>query len=114
MPPGQLDLHVRKGDDLSHRIEFFEADETTPRAGMDSNTYAAQVKLDPTSGSADMVITINTSEAASGVLTLEASNTLTDALTADAEYLWDLQEDDAGAVTTLLAGRVYVSQDVTR
>lgn len=77
-------------------------------------TYESQIRRVPSSDDApDAEFTCVITDAANGELTLYLLPSETDVLNAKVKYYWDLQQNNAGVITTLLTGSVTVIQDVT-
>lgn len=77
-------------------------------------TYESYIRKVPTSdGTPNAIFDCVLTDAAGGELTLYLLPTQTDDLRGDTKYFWDLQQDNAGVITTILTGTVTVIQDVT-
>jgi hypothetical protein len=107
--PGQLDLHLYRGDDENFQVTMTEngVPKVLPSAG-----WSAQIRARATADSPPLAeITIDTTDAATGVLRFSLSGADTLALPKKAK--WDLQCADAG-VRTYLAGDVLTAEQVTQ
>jgi hypothetical protein len=108
----QATLNIYQGDDYTADVTVMEADGTTPA---DLTGYTAQSEIRPVVG--------DTAPAAAAQFTTTISgNIITIKLTHDdtknlnkPSYVWDLQIIDAtGWITTILAGPVKVTLEVTK
>lgn len=108
---GKRNIQLTKGDDYSHVITI------TNDAGVVDITgriYSAQVrKIASQPNPPDATFTYVLTNPTQGEVTIYLSDAATDALD-PGTYRWDLQENASGVITTLLAGRLTVIQDVTR
>jgi hypothetical protein len=104
-------LSIYEGDDFMALVTVLNTDSTP--ADLTGYTVQAQVRTGPADSnptvSAEFQCTFS-----GNVITVVLPHTATIALTA-ATYVWDLQlTDTSGWVSTLLAGAVRVTKDVTR
>lgn len=108
--PIDLPLDLYANDTLAHQI-FFETDEglAIDKSG---STFAAQIRSPAAASTTLATITVITTGAANGEIVLFLANTSV-VMSLDGAQ-WDLQETAGSAVTTILAGPVTVTQDVTR
>jgi hypothetical protein len=76
-------------------------------------TYSAQIREKASSTSALATFSCSIVNAAQGkfACTLSAA---TSATLSPANAVWDLQENNSGVITTLMAGDVVIDRDVTR
>lgn len=108
--PVRLAWPIVAGDDESLTVVIKDID-TTDR------TYTCQIR---TAATADDIAATATVAAVLVGTDTEITITLTDAQTRTlgdtgrTRYVYDLQEDAAGVISTLVGGTVVVSQDVTR
>jgi hypothetical protein len=104
MMPGRLDLTIYSGDDYTLVVRFETPDgDLIDIAGRD---YRAQIRPRRESDEVTAFQVVVTD-----VVTLSLPNTVTLSLKSG---VWDLEEIVGGKVTTVLAGGVVVSKDVTR
>jgi hypothetical protein len=111
MAPANLPLNIRIGD--TETISVAIKDSTGAPVNITGRTYAAQIRTTTDAATALATFTCAIVSGAAGTLTATLSATTTAALTAGLG-VWDLQETNSTTVTTLLAGSVTISQDVTR
>lgn len=107
---GKRNISLTKGDDYSHVVTI------TNDAGViniTGRTYAAQVRKVAAQPVADADFTCVVTNGPGGQVTLYLGDMLTDTLQ-QGDYHWDLEENASGVITTLLAGRLKVVEDVTR
>ena len=109
--PATRDIDIYRGDDFSHTVTI------TNTAGsaidVSGRTYTSQLRRYPDSSTVAATFTVAMGSAATGVVVF----TLADTVTAGLEpgpYRYDIQQDNGGTLTTLLAGQATVSADVTR
>jgi len=103
------DLIIYQGDDWGATVSVFNG---TAPADITGYTAKAQIRQDVADNDADVDVEIVTA-----VTSPTISLTIPAAVTADmcGDYVWDLQiTSPAGQVTTILAGNVRVTQEVTR
>lgn len=111
----KADLSIYQGDDYAAQVTVYEGDGTTP---FDLAGYSSQAQIRPnlTDPSPDPVasFTVNITQQESNVITIGLPHDVSKTLT-NLEYVWDLQViDPTGLITTLLAGQVRVTREVTR
>lgn len=107
---GKRNIQLTKGDDYSHVVTI------TNDAGVlniTGRTYEAQVRKVASQPTPDATFVCTVTNGPGGQITLLLADTVTDTLLAG-DYRWDLEENASGIVTTLLAGRLRVVEDVTR
>ena len=112
--PSRANLELYQGDDYSALVTVYEADGTTP-VNLTGYTPRAQIRRDVADRAAEVLaeITIAIADAAGGMLTLALDHDVT--VTLSGKLLWDLQlTDSLGGITTILAGAVNVTSEVTR
>jgi|SRR5215471_20953033 len=107
----QVDIEVYQGDDWAGIVTVMDGDQPATLTGY---TAQAQVRLGP----ADTTpVLVEMGAIVDPIITgrINLSITSTDSATLKCNYLWDLQlTAPSGVVTTLLAGRVLVTQEITR
>ena len=109
--PANYPLNVRIGDTETVTVTMQDADGNP--INITGRTYAAQVREKASSSTILGTFNCSIVNAATGVFacTLPANTT---AAFSPANAVWDLQETNGSVVTTLLAGEVKISRDVTR
>jgi hypothetical protein len=108
---GQANLDIYQGDDYAADVTVLNAD----GSAADLTGYTAQSQIRAALSDASPTATAQFAVAIAGnVITLMLSHDETKALTS-ASYVWDLQVIDSGGwITTLLAGAVKVTKEVTK
>lgn len=109
--PASQDIVITRGDTLTV-IVVMTTDGTTP-INITGRTYSSMVREDYDSPSPVATMVCTVTDAVHGEVTLALSA----AVMADLEpynYVWDLQENASGVVSTVLSGRFLVLPDVTR
>jgi hypothetical protein len=109
--PAKLNYSMTRGDDFAAEFTIKEGD---PLAAVDvsSRTYTAQVRSSADSTTVVATFSVDMTDAATGVVVLRLADTVTDDLSGT--YVWDLQQDTAGVIRTLVGGSFAVLKDVTR
>jgi hypothetical protein len=109
--PANYPLSIRIGDTETVTVTMQDADGVA--INITGRTYSAQVREKASSASALASFSCSIVNAANGIFacTLPANTT---AALSPANAVWDLQETNGAVVTTLLAGDVVISRDVTR
>lgn len=109
--PDKADLQIYQGDDFSAVVTVHNADGTP--ATITGYTAQAQIRCDVADNAPTVIAELQTSVASPDV-NLFLSHTVT-ALLAGGKYVWDLQvASPTGEVSTVLAGKAIVTQEVTR
>jgi len=107
---------IKRGDTFARTIRFWTDDtKTTPRVM--TGTFLCQLRakeIGPTNPAEPVVaeVTVDDTDAATGVLVLRMEPTVTVDLPKSG--FWDLQNDVAGVVTTLIGGKFATDNDVSR
>lgn len=109
--PATRDIDIYRGDDFAHTVTI------TNTAGsaidVSGRTYTSQLRRYPDSSSVAATFTVAMGSASSGVVVFSLADTVTSALE-PGPYSYDIQQDNGGTLTTLLAGKATVTADVTR
>jgi hypothetical protein len=114
-PPAGKSSAIYRGDTYAHVLEFWN-DEAETDPFTITGTVTAQIRSTRLTGAtggtplADFAVVV--SGAGSNIVTISLTSAQTLAL--PAAGFWDCQVDNAGTITTLLAGKVKVLDDVTR
>jgi hypothetical protein len=107
--PSRADLRIYQGDDFGAVVTVNGG---TPPDVIAGYTALAQIREDTADNCPDVAAEIVT-EVASPVINLTIPRDVT--VTLCGEYVWDLQLiDPSGIVSTILAGSVVVTSEVTR
>lgn len=112
MKPGKRNIAVTRGDDYTQQISFVDdAGDPVDKTGC---SYLAQTRPSATATDALAVdFDVDDSQLAAGVLVVSLDAAVTRDL--PTVGVWDLQQTAPGPdVTTILAGSMVVSEDVTR
>jgi hypothetical protein len=109
--PAKQNLTITRGD-TEIIVITMTSDGTTPE-NITGRTYRAQIRGTKDAAVIDISFTAVVTNGAAGELTLTALPAATSGLTVGTHY-WDLEETNAGVVSTILAGTVNVLADVTR
>lgn len=109
--PAKLNISMTRGDDFADEFTIQEGDPLAP-VDVSARTYTAQIRTAADETTATASFTVDMTDAATGVIVLRLADTVTDDLSGP--YVWDLQQDSAGVVRTLVAGSFTVVPDVTR
>jgi len=105
------DINVYQGDDWAGVVTVLDANDSP--ANLTGYTPAAQVRLNPGTPVLVEMLAAVAADPTTGVINLAMTSSDTAPLSCN--YLWDMQvTDNAGVVTTLISGRVLVTQDITR
>lgn len=105
--PTIADLAIYQGDDYAAVVTVSGVDDLT------GFTPQAQIRLGPADTNPQVVVEINAAVSPPNQINL----TIPDAITTQLSgiYAWDLQiTDPGGVISTLLAGKVVVTPEVTR
>lgn len=114
MSTGRRNISIKKGDDYSHVITLqTRSGSTYTPVDITGRTYSAQLKKRKSQASPDASFTCAVTSAVNGEVTLTLASTITADLVAG-EYFWDLEQDAAGQINTILEGVAKVTSDVTR
>lgn len=108
----KADLRLYAGDDYNAEVTVRYSD----GSDVDLGSYTAQAEIRPslTDTSSSPVATITTTIHDTNMITLQLTHDQTKILTSG-PYVWDLQIiDGTGLITTILAGQVAVTPEVTK
>lgn len=111
--PANLDLTLYAGDGFSMRINF--VDKTTGDPWPIEGTWLAQIRATAVAADPIAEFVIDDSDAANGHIVASLTGADTRACLGNVTCFWDLQQTPPeGQPRTWYAGKVKVSQDVTR
>jgi hypothetical protein len=114
MSPAAHNISIFGGDDYVLPVTFTTGGTSPSAIDVSTRTYTAQVRAWP-SGGVLATFDVNMTNAATGIVSISLGHAVTATLAgAVAEARWDMQQSNAGTITTVLKGTVTVSQDVTR
>jgi hypothetical protein len=104
-----------RGDTWTNKLTF--TDDNGDPIDITNNVYWMTLKLDPEASDADAdaqaSVTASGADATNGIVYVIFQPADTDGLL-PANYYYDVQQVDNGAVTTIMEGRVKVKRDITR
>lgn len=109
--PADQSIAIVRGDTVTIVVTM-TTNGTTP-IDITGRTYSSMVREDYDSTSPSATFTCTVTNGAAGQVTLSLANTSTAALEPN-NYVWDLQENASGVITTVLGGQFIVLPDVTR
>jgi hypothetical protein len=109
--PANYPLTVRTGDTETVTVTLQDA--AGAAVNITGRTYQAQVRSSAASTAVLATFTCAVTNGTAGTFACTLGTATTAALS-EQTAVWDCQETNAGVVTTLLAGQVWVVQDVTR
>ena len=109
--PEQLDLCVYRGDSGRLRVTITDADGVTP-VDVSAATWDCDIR-ETVDGVQVGAMAVEPVEGTTNVVELVLTPTMSAALD-NPPYVWDLEMQLNGEVTTLLAGNVTVTKDVSR
>lgn len=109
--PAEQDIVIVRGDTVTVTVTM-TTNGTTP-IDITGRTYTSMVRQAYDSPSAAATFTCTVTSAVNGVVTLTLDSVST-ALLDPYNYVWDLQENASGTITTVLGGQFVVLPDVTR
>lgn len=108
--PSQANLALYQGDDYAAVITVTNSSGVPDLTGC---TAQAQMRVGPADIASAVVVEISAEVAPPNLINLEIPHGVT--LQLSGQYVWDLQlTDPSGTVTTILAGSVIVTREVTR
>jgi len=110
MAPAPMDIEITTGDTEQITVNLTNGGSPVNITG---RSYAAQIRPSALSSTIIATFTCTITNAALGIVICSLSATETAALT-PVFAVWDLQETNGSAVTTLVSGKAIVSSDVTR
>lgn len=109
--PAKQNLTMTRGDTESVVLTM-TSNGTTP-VNITGRTYRAQIRATKDASAIDASFACTVTNGAAGEVTCALTPNQTSALTVGTHY-WDLEETNAGVVSTIVAGTVNVLADVTR
>jgi hypothetical protein len=109
--PGKLNYVMTRGDDFAAQLTIQEGEPLAP-VDVSARTYTAQVRATADATTVTATFSVDMTDAATGIIVLRLADTVTDDL--GGSYVWDLQQDTAGVIRTLVGGSFVVVDDVTR
>ena len=105
------DISIYQGDTYAHELRI--KDSANANVNITSRTYTGQIRKKRNSDTINATFTSSITNASNGIVILSLSAAST-ANIAAGTYVYDFQETNGTVVTTLLAGNVVVTAQVTR
>jgi hypothetical protein len=102
---------LRRGDSWSRTVKHIDEDGLP--VDISGRQYRAQLRRSTESETVDLEFQCTVTNGPGGVVEILAVAAATAGLGLG-DYVWDLEEDAGGVITTLLAGDVRIVGDVTR
>jgi hypothetical protein len=110
--PAKYDMTIRIGDTETFSFSLVSGDNQTP-INLGASTFQAQIRSSAAATSTIASFSTAITSTGAGTFYISLSSGTTSALT-PTNGVWDLQQNLSGTITTLVAGRVLIVQDVTR
>lgn len=111
MIPAKQDIKIMRGD--TEILNITITDSAGVAVNLTGNTFTSQIRYNRNDSSVAATFTCTITNAAQGQVTLTLS-AASSALLTDGTAYWDLQRNNAGVITTVIAGKCTVLADVTR
>ena len=111
MVPAKQDIKIMRGDTEVFNITV--TDSAGSPVNLTGDVFTSQIRYNRDDSSVAAAFTCVVTNAAAGTVTLTLSSATTATLNAGISY-WDLQRNDSGVVTTIVAGKCTILADVTR
>lgn len=114
--PKQIDVEMALGDTLVLTIQFYDRTGSgrrkVPHVG---STWQGQIKTAPTDLAALGTFDFDTADEDTGKIIASLDKVVTEVLSVDTPYYYDIQETEASSTrTTRIGGTVTLRQDTTR
>ena len=107
----ERNIAIYKGDTYTHEIRI--KDGANANTNITGRTYKAQMRKSRSSSTTVLSFTIAITNAANGVVTMSLAPEVTSSID-PGTYFYDFEENNAGYVTTLMAGKVSLTGQVSR
>jgi hypothetical protein len=111
MVPAKQDIRIMRGDTEVFNIAL--TDSANAPINLTGDVFTSQIRYNRDDSSIAATFTCVVTDAAAGLVTLTLSPVSSALLNAGVAY-WDLQRNDSGVITTLVAGKCTILADVTR
>lgn len=111
MVPAKQDIKIMRGDTEVFNITVKDA--AGAPLNLTGDIFTSQIRYDRDAPTAAAAFTCTLVDAANGQVRLTLSATDSATLASGVAF-WDLQRNDAGVITTIVAGKCTVLADVTR
>jgi hypothetical protein len=109
--PAEYPLTIRTGD--TEQVTVRVRDAAGSAVNITGRTYSSQIRSSAASTAVLATFTCTVTNGTAGTFVCTLGTAVTGALSAG-QAVYDIQENASGVVTTLLAGPVFIVQDVTR
>ena len=109
--PAEQNIIITRGDTVAI-VVIMTTNGVTP-INITGRTYQSQVRTQAASPNILLTMTCAITNAAAGEVTCSLTATQTAAVE-PGEYVWDLQENASGTISTPLSGAFVILSDVTR
>lgn len=110
--PGEQDIVITRGDTVT-LVATMTTNGTTP-INITGRTYTSMVRANYQAASPSATFNCVVTNGPAGEVTLTLTAAQTEVLMAPYNYVWDLQENASGVITTVLAGAFVTLPDATR
>lgn len=111
MVPAKQDIKIMRGDTEVFNITV--TDSAGAPVNLTGDVFTSQIRYNRDDSSAAASFTCVVTDPAAGTVTLTLSAVTSATLVSGTAY-WDLQRNDSGVVTTIVAGKCTILADVTR
>ena len=107
----ERNISIYKGDSYTHEIRI--RDSANANTNITGRTYKAQMRKSRSSSSIVLSFTVTISNAANGVIIMSLTPEATSSID-PGTYFYDFEETNSNYVTTLMAGKVSLTGQVSR
>jgi hypothetical protein len=107
----ERNIAIYKGDSYTHEIRI--RDSANANTNITGRTYTAQMRKSRSSSTVVLSFTITISNAANGVVVMSLAPEATSSID-PGTYFYDFEEKNGTYVTTLMAGKVSLTGQVSR
>lgn len=111
MVPAKQDIKIMRGDTEVFNITV--TDSAGVAVNLTGDVFTSQIRYNRDDSSVAAAFTCVVTNAAAGTVSLTLSAVTSATLNAGVAY-WDLQRNDSGVITTIVAGKCTILADVTR
>jgi hypothetical protein len=111
MVPAKQDIKIMRGDTEVLNIVLTNSGDMP--VDLTGDVFTSQIRYNRDDASVAATFTCVVTNALAGMVTLTLSPASSASLNAGVAY-WDLQRNDSGVITTLVAGKCTILADVTR
>lgn len=106
-----VNIQIYQGDTYVHQLSL--KDSANAAINISSRTYAGQIRKRSSSDAVTATFSAEITNGANGVVVFNLSSNITSNISSGS-YVYDFQETNGAVVTTILAGNVVVTGQVTR